>query len=86
VALCGTVWHCAALCGTVRHCVALCDTVWHCATLCGTVWGTRNVYRILVLITHERTAGRPTHIWKDTIKIRWEGLKWTDVAEDRCSH
>jgi hypothetical protein len=49
----------------------------------------RNTYRILVgNPVGKRPQGRPTCRWVDNIKmnlkeIRWDGMDWIDLAEDR---
>jgi hypothetical protein len=49
----------------------------------------RNAYRILVGKTEgKRPLGRPRRKWVDNIKIdlgeiRWDGMDWIDVAQDR---
>jgi hypothetical protein len=49
----------------------------------------RNAYRILVGKTEgKRPLGRPRHRWMDNIKmdlrdIRWDGMDWIDLAQDR---
>jgi hypothetical protein len=50
---------------------------------------TRNVYRILVGKPEgKRPLGRPRRKWVDNIKIdlreiRWDGMDWIDLAQDR---
>jgi hypothetical protein len=49
----------------------------------------RNAYRILVGMPEEqRPLGRPRHRWDDNIKmdireIRWGGMDWIHLAQDR---
>jgi hypothetical protein len=49
----------------------------------------RNAYRILVGKPEgKRPVGRPRHRWVDNIKIdlreiRWDGMDWIDLAQDR---
>jgi hypothetical protein len=49
----------------------------------------RNAYRILVGKPEgKRRLGRPTRKWIDNIKmelreIRWDGMDWIDMAQDR---
>jgi hypothetical protein len=49
----------------------------------------RNAYRILVGKPKEkRPLGRPRRRWKDNIRmdlkrIRWGGMDWIDLAQDR---
>jgi len=48
--------------------------------------GTRNAYRILVVIPKgRRPLGRPKSIREDSIRIdvRWEGVDWIHLAQDR---
>jgi hypothetical protein len=48
-----------------------------------------NAYRILVGKPEgKRPLGRPRHRWVDNIKmdlreIRWDGVDWIDMAQDR---
>jgi hypothetical protein len=50
---------------------------------------TRNAYRILVGKPEGmRPLGKPRHRWVDNIKIdlreiRWDGVDWIDLAQDR---
>jgi hypothetical protein len=50
---------------------------------------TRNAYRILVgKPERKRPLGRPRCRWVDNIKvdlreIRWDGMDWNDLAQDR---
>jgi hypothetical protein len=53
-------------------------------------WGEkRNAYRILVGMPEgKRPLGRPRCWWVDSIKmdlreIVWDGMDWTDLAQDR---
>jgi hypothetical protein len=56
---------------------------------CSTNGGEANAYRIQVGKPEGKTPlGRPRHRWVDNIKmdlreIGWEGMDWSDVAEDR---
>jgi hypothetical protein len=49
----------------------------------------RNVYRILEGKPEgKRPLGRPRHRWVDNIKMNltetvWDGMDWTDLAQDR---
>lgn len=50
----------------------------------------RNAYRVLMgkLKVRKRPPGRPRHRWEDSIKlelkeIAWEGMDWTNLAQDR---
>jgi hypothetical protein len=49
----------------------------------------RNAYRILVGKPEgKRPLGRPRHMGQDNIKmdlreIRWDGVDWIDMAQDR---
>jgi hypothetical protein len=49
----------------------------------------RGAYRILVGRPEgRRPLGRPRHRWKDNIKmdlqeVRWGGMDWIDMAQDR---
>jgi hypothetical protein len=49
----------------------------------------RNAYRILVGKPEgKRPLGTPRYIWVDNIKmdlrvIRWDGVDWIDMAQDR---
>jgi hypothetical protein len=46
----------------------------------------RNAYRILIGKPEaKRSLGRPRRGWVDSIKIglRWDGMDWIDLAEDR---
>jgi hypothetical protein len=49
----------------------------------------RNAYRILVEKPEgKRPLGRPTRRWVDNIKmdlteIRWDGVDWIELAQDR---
>jgi hypothetical protein len=49
----------------------------------------RNAYRILVGNSEgKRPLGRPSRRWVDNIKmdlreIRWDGMDWVDLAQDR---
>jgi hypothetical protein len=49
----------------------------------------RNAYRTLVGKPEgKRPSGRPRHMWVDNIQmvlreIRWYGIDWIDLAEDR---
>jgi hypothetical protein len=51
--------------------------------------GMRNAYRILVGKPEgKKPLGRPRHRWVDNIKmdhieIRWVGMDWTNLAQDR---
>jgi hypothetical protein len=51
----------------------------------------RNAYRVLMEKPEgRRPLGRPRHRWEDNIKmdlkdIRWEGLDWIRLSEDRAS-
>jgi hypothetical protein len=51
--------------------------------------GKRNTYRILMGNSEgKRPLGRPTHRWVDNIKtdlreIKWDGMDWIDLAQDR---
>jgi hypothetical protein len=55
----------------------------------GTTNGKMNAYRILVGKTKgNRPLGRPRRRWVDDIKIdlreiRWGGVNWIDLAQDR---
>jgi hypothetical protein len=55
----------------------------------GTHGGKRNAYRILVENPKEkRPLVRPRCRWEDNIKmylreIRWGGMDWTDLAQDK---
>jgi hypothetical protein len=50
---------------------------------------TRNACKILMgKAEGKRPPGRPTHRWEDNIKmnlkeIRWGGVDWIDLAQDR---
>jgi hypothetical protein len=50
---------------------------------------TRNAYRLLVGKPEgEKPLGRPRHRWVDNIKmdlrgIRWDGMDWIELAQDR---
>jgi hypothetical protein len=50
---------------------------------------TRNAYRILVVKPEgKRSLVRPRHRWVDNIKmnlreIRWDGMDWIELAQDR---
>jgi len=53
------------------------------------VWEKRSAHRVLVG-KHEgkRRLGRPKHRWKDNItmglqEVKWEGMEWYYMAEDR---
>jgi hypothetical protein len=54
-----------------------------------TNWGEEDAYRILVGYSEgKRPLGRPRHRWVDNIKmdlreIGWDGMNWTDMAQDR---
>jgi hypothetical protein len=56
---------------------------------CSTNGEKRNAYRILVGNPEgKRPLGRPRHRWVDNIKmdlreIRWDGMDWNDLAQDR---
>jgi hypothetical protein len=55
---------------------------------CGTNGAERNAYRILVgNPAGKRPLRRPRHRWVDNIKIdreiRWNGMDWIDLAQDR---
>jgi hypothetical protein len=56
---------------------------------CSTNGTKRNTYRILVGKSEEkRPLGRPRRRWVDNIKIdyreiRWDGMDWIDLAQDR---
>jgi hypothetical protein len=56
---------------------------------CSTNGEKRNAYRILVgKPEREKSLGRPRHRWEDNIKmdlreIRWGGMDWTGLAQDR---
>jgi hypothetical protein len=49
----------------------------------------RNAYRILVgRPAGKRSLGRPRSRWVDNIKVylretEWDGMDWTDLAQDR---
>jgi hypothetical protein len=49
----------------------------------------KNAYRILVGKPEgKRRLGRPRHRWVDNIKmelreVRWDGVDWIDLAQDR---
>jgi hypothetical protein len=53
------------------------------------MWEKRNAYRILVGKPEgKRPLGRPIRRWVDNIKmdlrkIRWGGLDWIDLTQDR---
>jgi hypothetical protein len=55
---------------------------------CSTNGAKRNVYRILVGKPEEGPLGRSRRRWVDNIKIdlremRWDGMDWIHVAQDR---
>jgi hypothetical protein len=56
---------------------------------CSTYGDTRNSYKILVgNIEGRRLLGRPRRRWEDNIvmdlrEIRWEGVDWMHVDQDR---
>jgi hypothetical protein len=56
---------------------------------CSTDGENRNAYRILVGKTERKSPlGRPRRRWVDAIKInltemRWDGMGWIDLAQDR---
>jgi hypothetical protein len=56
---------------------------------CSTNRWRRNAYRILVGKPEgKRPLGRPRRRWVDSIKmdlreIRWDGMDWIDLAQDR---
>jgi hypothetical protein len=56
---------------------------------CSTNGEKRNAYRILVEIPEgKRPLGRPRRRWVNNIKmdlreIRWDGMNWIDLAQDR---
>jgi hypothetical protein len=56
---------------------------------CSTNGGKRNVYRILVgKLERKKPLRRPRRRWVDNIKIdireiRWDGMDWIDLVQDR---
>jgi hypothetical protein len=56
---------------------------------CSTNWAKRNAYRLLVGNPEGKTPlGRPRCRWVYNIKmdlgeIRWDGVEWIDLAQDR---
>jgi hypothetical protein len=56
---------------------------------CSTNGKKRNAYRIFVVKPEgKRPLGRPRRRWVDDIKmdlreIRWDGVDWIDMAQDR---
>jgi hypothetical protein len=52
------------------------------------MWETRNAYRILAGKPEGKKLGRPRRRWVINIKIDlkdigWDGMDWTDLAQDR---
>jgi hypothetical protein len=53
------------------------------------MWEKRIAYRILVgKLEGKRPLGRPRRMWEDNIRmdlteIRWGGMEWIDLAQDR---